>query len=156
MIDEDLLRDGYATLYLRREVLEGDVAALRGLGYRIDDFDGRAWTTEDAAHGDLARVLAFPDYYGRNLDALNDCLSDLDVQRRVFVLSRFDVVASAMPAFAHGVLDVIANRSRIGMIFGYRLIMLVQSNDPRLVLAPVGAATVGWNRREWMNASRGL
>jgi hypothetical protein len=28
-------------------------------------------------HSDLAALLEFPDYYGRNLDALNDCLRDV-------------------------------------------------------------------------------
>ena len=28
-------------------------------------------------HGYLAKRLSFPDYYGRNLDALHDCLTDL-------------------------------------------------------------------------------
>ncbi len=29
-------------------------------------------------HSFLAAELAFPDYYGSNLDALNDCLQDID------------------------------------------------------------------------------
>lgn len=29
-------------------------------------------------HGKLAEVLAFPDWYGGNLDALYDCLSEVD------------------------------------------------------------------------------
>jgi len=37
----------------------------------------RAWRTEQDAHQALARALAFPDYYGHNLDALYDCLTDL-------------------------------------------------------------------------------
>ena len=36
-----------------------------------------AWDTPEKAHADLANALAFPDYYGRNLDALHDCLTDL-------------------------------------------------------------------------------
>ena len=36
-----------------------------------------AWRTEREAHDALARALDFPDYYGHNLDALHDCLTDL-------------------------------------------------------------------------------
>ena len=34
--------------------------------------------TKDALHSALAEVLDFPDWYGSNLDALYDCLTDLD------------------------------------------------------------------------------
>lgn len=36
-----------------------------------------AWDTPEKAHGDLAKALSFPEYYGNNLDALHDCLTDL-------------------------------------------------------------------------------
>ncbi len=34
--------------------------------------------TKDALHAALAEALDFPDWYGANLDALYDCLQDLD------------------------------------------------------------------------------
>ena len=37
------------------------------------------------AHRYLAEMLALPDYYGRNLDALYDCLTDLTDTAVVFV-----------------------------------------------------------------------
>ena len=37
-----------------------------------------AWDSPEKAHDALARALSFPAYYGRNLDALHDCLTDLD------------------------------------------------------------------------------
>lgn len=37
-----------------------------------------AWDTPEKAHAALAEALSFPDYYGMNLDALHDCLTDLD------------------------------------------------------------------------------
>ena len=36
-----------------------------------------SWKNEQDAHEALAGALCFPDYYGRNLDALHDCLTDL-------------------------------------------------------------------------------
>ena len=36
-----------------------------------------AWNTPEKAHADLAQALNFPEYYGHNLDALHDCLTDL-------------------------------------------------------------------------------
>ena len=39
--------------------------------------DGAEIMTRDELHDALARQLALPDWYGRNLDALFDCLTDL-------------------------------------------------------------------------------
>ena len=39
--------------------------------------DGRALDSREALHQTLSALLAFPAYYGKNLDALHDCLTDL-------------------------------------------------------------------------------
>lgn len=39
--------------------------------------DGRRMTSRESAHQQLAQSLDFPPYYGRNLDALHDCLGDI-------------------------------------------------------------------------------
>ena len=44
--------------------------------------DGAAMTTRDAAHSHLALRLGLPDYYGRNLDALYDCLTERTADTR--------------------------------------------------------------------------
>lgn len=40
--------------------------------------DGRKMTDREAAHNYLKKKLALPDYYGRNLDALFDCLCEMN------------------------------------------------------------------------------
>ena len=40
--------------------------------------DGRRMTSIEETHKYLARTLRLPDYYGHNLDALHDCLTDLN------------------------------------------------------------------------------
>ena len=37
--------------------------------------DGRALDSREALHQALSALLAFPAYYGKNLDALHDCLT---------------------------------------------------------------------------------
>lgn len=39
--------------------------------------DGGAIFTSPDLHDALSSALAFPDYYGRNLDALYDCLTEI-------------------------------------------------------------------------------
>ena len=38
--------------------------------------DGKALTTEDAFHDHFASTFGFPHYYGRNMNAWNDWMSD--------------------------------------------------------------------------------
>ena len=38
--------------------------------------DGRRMTDREQLHAELKRKLALPEYYGNNLDALNDCLDE--------------------------------------------------------------------------------
>ncbi|MBQ8507508.1 MAG: barstar family protein [Clostridia bacterium] len=40
--------------------------------------DGAHMTSRAAAHDEIARALELPDYYGRNLDALWDCISAME------------------------------------------------------------------------------
>jgi len=43
--------------------------------------DGRAMRTSAGFYDEFARALALPDYFGRNLNALGECLADPDVMR---------------------------------------------------------------------------
>ena len=40
--------------------------------------DGNMLIDSKTAHPYLKEMLDFPDYYGENLDALEDCLTDMD------------------------------------------------------------------------------
>ncbi|MCR5589939.1 MAG: barstar family protein [Lachnospiraceae bacterium] len=46
--------------------------------------DCEMMTDRQSAHEYIADVLAFPDYYGKNLDALFDCLTEMDECTIVF------------------------------------------------------------------------
>jgi RNAse (barnase) inhibitor barstar len=158
-LDWRLLQNGSIAMYLRPAVLEDDISWLVENGYRVDRLDCSDWVDPEVAHAALSTALAFPDYYGRNLDALNDCMRDLDVPLeagRVLVFERFDVPAAALGDFAYVVLDIVAGVARDKLLFGRRLITLVQSNDPALGFPPVGATPVGWNPREWLDSARKL
>jgi RNAse (barnase) inhibitor barstar len=158
-LDWNLLRHGPIALYYRPDVLAEDVTWLIQHDYIINQFDCQIWQSPDDLHQALATELAFPDYYGRNLAALNDCLSDLaipDPGGRVLVFAHYDQVARQWPEMAWHVLDIIADQSRSFLLFGRRLIALIQTDDPQLVFDPVGACPVSWNSREWFNKNRGL
>ena len=146
-VDRQLLLVGPVALYGPTKRLQEHVAALESYGYRCPAFDCGEWESEAAMHRALAARLEFPGYYGHNLNALNDCLSDIDIPEAggvALVMWRFDRFARLAGEQAWQVLDVIASASWVHRLYGRRLLGLVQSDDPDLQFAPVGARPVMW------------
>jgi RNAse (barnase) inhibitor barstar len=158
-LDWRLLQNGAISLYYRVRTLREDVTWLANNGYVMHELDCSAWNSQSDFHDAVKVTLKFPDYYGRNLAAFNDCLSDLDVPDEggsVLIFRRFDRFVEFDAEFAGWVLDSIQDNSRRLSLWGRRLLALLQSDDPRLSLKPVGACRASWNPREWLNSSRGL
>jgi RNAse (barnase) inhibitor barstar len=73
--DRDRLREGLASA-----------------GFLVLFLDGRI-ESEPGFHEAIAKVLAFPDYYGKNWDAFDECIRDwamLDDKPAALVWSRWD------------------------------------------------------------------
>lgn len=47
--------------------------------------DASRMREKETAHDYLKQMLSFPEYYGNNLDALYDCLTELDETEVLFV-----------------------------------------------------------------------
>jgi len=158
-LDWRLLQSSPITLYFERSVLEADTTWFGAHGYRVLSLRADEYKSPDELLLELGRLLGFPEYYGRNLDAFNDCLSDVDVPDEgglVLVLDQFDGFARLNPPVAQALLDICADNSRRFLLTGRRFVVLVQSDDPRISFEPVGASPVMWNPREWLNSKRGL
>jgi hypothetical protein len=153
-----LMLKSFVCLFWRPALLHETVGWFRDHGYRIVELDASTWHTDADMHRAFADTLDFPDCYGHNLDALNDCLGDFDagpdVTGLVFVFTGYDTFARACPREAQIVLDIIADLARRAMLTGHRVCCLVQSDDPDIVFEPVGAAPVLWNDAEWLNSNR--
>ena len=73
-IDYGLLKCGPLALYHDTALLERDADAIEALGYEKRDLDLVELSGRRVFHDRVAALLDFPDYYGRNLNALNDCI----------------------------------------------------------------------------------
>lgn len=158
-----LARDGAVTLFWRQRLLDDTTAWLAEHDYQLVRLDAKAWTTPADFHRDVAAALGFPDYYGHNLAAFNDCMRDVavyeygarpDATGTVVVLTGYDAFARHEPRTAAVILDIIASTARSAMLFGHRLLCLVQSDDPDIAFEPVGATPVTWNLAEFVRADR--
>ncbi len=52
---------------------------------RVIDLDIEKMKTRSALHKYLQNILALPDHYGKNLDALYDCLSEIAEETELVV-----------------------------------------------------------------------
>jgi hypothetical protein len=162
-LDFRLMFNSFVTLFWREHLLTEATEWMRTHGYTVKSLDAGGWNTDEDLHRDIATALDFPDYYGRNLNALNDCLRDVvdyaygttrDATGLLITFAGYDAFTRKRPRTAQIVLDIMADRAREAMLTGHRMLCLVQSDDPRIRFDPVGAMPVMWNHAEWLDAKR--
>ena len=71
--------------------------------------DGKRMDNRDAVHAELREKLALPDYYGNNLDALNDCLGERR-ERELIVIQNAGAFLEDDEAYAARLLRVFADQ----------------------------------------------
>ena len=160
--DFALVRGGGIALYRNPTMLKEAEDELDELGYDRTRVDTATWN-DVTMHDAVAAALDFPDYYGRNLDALADCLGDVahgdygwSAERTglAVTLDNFGTFARGQRDLACALADLLAGTSRYGLAFGHRLVWLLHVDDPRFQLGTIGGFSVPWNRREWLDSSR--
>ena len=154
-LDWQILQNGWTSLYWQQSVLDEDLNWFTTEKYRVIDFDCTTWTTPNHIHKDLKKQLDFPNYYGENWAALNDCLSDFEIEETGLVIAfrHFQIVDKDI---AHSLLDILARNSRLHNLFGKRLLTLVQVDNPDYQLGQIGSYEILWNGAEWLKSKRGL
>ena len=69
--------------------------------------DGRKLSERRSAHAWLQKEFAFPEYYGANLDALNDCLSEVSQDTEI-VLTKENLDEICRSSYAYQILLVMS------------------------------------------------
>ena len=147
-LDWAILQNGWSSLYCREDVLEKDLKWFRESDFKIIEINCSDWTNLNSIHRSLSKELSFPDYYGNNLDALNDCLSDVEIpgEGLVVVLKHFDIVQREIGL---NIADIFANNSRRHILFGRKLILLIQVSSRTFEMSNVGGTPIMWNGAEF-------
>lgn len=169
-LDWVILRDGGIALYWRPEMLAADLEWFEANKYVVHSFDAGGWSSDEPMHEALKRALNFPEWYGKNPNALHDCIeNDLvipDSGGLVLVFHHYDQFVRAThfapqtgdtwESDAEVTLHILARAIRYHSLLGRRLLVLLQSDDPQLGFGHLGGITAIWNWREWLNKNRGL
>jgi RNAse (barnase) inhibitor barstar len=147
-LDWAIFQNGWSSLYHKTEILEKDLEWFTNEGFKVINIDCSVWTSQNAMHDDLQKLLSFPTFYGKNLNALNDCLADTEIpgEGLVVVLQSFDRLEKET---AHKIVDIFARNSRYHILFGRKLILLIQVTQSAFQLPAVGACPVFWNGAEF-------
>lgn len=114
--------------------------------YQVAAFNCAKWQSDGDFHDDISKSLKFPDYYGHNLNALDECMRfDLDIPQEsglLLVFHYFNTFKKHFPETSYYLLDILAEASRQYLLYGQRLIIFIQSDNKNIVFEPVGACHV--------------
>jgi RNAse (barnase) inhibitor barstar len=154
-LDWDILQKGWASLYFKQAVLDEDIRWFNNNNFHVVEFDCKSWSDISSMHRNFKEALNFPDYYGNNLNALNDCLSDIEIVDAglIIVFRRFDNIEMDL---ARSLVDIFAVNSRLHLLFGKKLITLIQVNNAGYRIEEGEVNFVSWNRKEFLGSSRGI
>lgn len=162
-VDFRIARAGGVVLYRRPQVLDEAVRNLVDLGYDVVRLNAAGWQVPSSTYDDLASALRFPAHFGRNLDALHDCLDDvahgdygwrLEATGLGLVVAGFGVYRDRLPEEALALADILAATSRTALLYGHRVLSLLQVDDPTFQLGPIGVVVVPWNDVESLDRDR--
>lgn len=133
-LDFEIARDGFVRRLRDDAALRNAEMWLRREGYRAIALDAGAWSDDKQMHIAFATGLQFPRHFGKNLDALNDCMSNVaeadygwnaSETGLVLILSGFDRFAQRLPRTADHVQDILRRQGRYAALFGNRLLTIL-------------------------------
>ncbi|EAY24642.1 barstar family protein [Microscilla marina] len=138
-IDKAIMSDGFIRIYSNKTKLNYDIKLLQDKKYKIIEFDGNFISTKMELMFDLEKKLQFPSYFGKNYDALTDCLGDYEIPNNGVVLI-FRHLNNLDLEHVHTLLDIFCTYSRQSIVWNRKLITLVQVRDKNFELTqPIGA-----------------
>ena len=159
--DWPFLQNGSTTLFLKRPVLGAAIATMENIGYRSCFID---CASEPSMVADISRALLWREQFGYEpeclkLDAFNDALRGMpnaDHPKVLLVLTSYDAFRERAQETAYAVLDLLECSARNALLFGYRLLTFVHTDNPQLHLDGLGGRHACWNSKEWLMADRGI
>jgi hypothetical protein len=109
------LRDASRSGVYRAPQADEILDALRGAGFDLVRIDLAPVSEKEQLLERLAAELAFPQWFGRNWDALEDCLTDLSWRagdRHVLLIEGFETLRARRPDEFGVLVDILASSAQ--------------------------------------------
>lgn len=152
----EMLDHGCITLFYKETIFQEYVDRLADEVEGIFRLDAASWKTEDDFHCSISQELQFPSYYGKNLNALNDCLSDLSGKKIAVAISNFDKFKKNHDNVADTILKILQTNCWRSLLLDGFIIVLLQSTTGDITFNGWEELSPTWNRKEWLNKDHGL
>lgn len=158
-----LIQNGFVIMFHSRENLKISTDWLHSHGYHIAYVDTSEWGHIDDIHEPFAKALNYRVRYGRNISAIDDCLSDIAVKDYawpegatglVVVVDGFAEYVAEAPQSAQYLIESFERQAAHAALFGNRMMFLIRSSNPNLQMDNVGGRSVMWVYREFLTSSR--
>lgn len=109
-------------------------------GFRFFYLDGKDVVDKDTFLKRTAEVMDFPDYFGNNWDAFNDCITDLEwypANKYILLYDQFENFAQSAPSEWNVALDILRSAVEYWKEMDIPMYVLLRGNEAALAGLPV-------------------
>nr|WP_157529139.1 hypothetical protein [Kibdelosporangium sp. MJ126-NF4] len=158
--DFQLLHHGHLHLFRHAWALSRLVTDLASLGYEVVEVDAASCDSADSLRDAVIGTIDdWPADHGRGSwpgfnDGLMDYLLTAEHPLVVLVLKGLDQARRKDEASVLVLLDLLAAIARWHLLFGRRLICLIETDETELDTGELGGERPGWSRHEFRLAHR--